>query len=753
MSDLSSQRTFADRADEKKRREEFEFLKSHGQALLDAGEIDEKQFNAATRQGAIDFGLLAPDEYPQGSRFIKPATQILGGVAGALAGTPGGPGAVPVGAGLGAGLGTALGENIDEYFYPNLPRQPKEDLAEEMLTTGAVDAALTAAIPMLGGAGLRMVGKGATATGKGVTETGRKWLNKAQDKLPEGAPKTPTRAGVAGFVDKALGVDENANALATKLAEKYGIEMSLGQASSSPFVQAIYQLTSRMPVVGRAGSKQFQRSFDQIDAQLQKFTRTTEPQQNPFFAASGVPGQQGTLKTVSEMSGELEGEILENLAKRQGSYTAKYQEADRLMAARGDFFDVAALTKVADEAFSKGDFSRAAMPGNLKRLLNELRPQQAKPQTDALSKKYRFAAPSREAAKPLQPIEEVNALESWAKNIRDNYDPTKSGTKDVSTAAYRTANAIVKELQDQRLKQTGEAGRLHREAHNEFGQYMDFLQTRTGKAITGVSGAAKTRGVGLTDTAKNPVEELLDRVMGTNKSPEAVRELRGLVSPRTMQNMAAHRLDDLFTKHIKSDKKDFTALFDELGFGEGQKRGLAYETSRELFKDFDNVSLDELEWFLGALKEYPEMLPDINQFVLRSGALRAAGSIGPTMLTGAAGFGAGGGLGAAAGMGLMWGLNSFLARPFARTVGKDMVDKGLNALSEAQKKNFLTQFTQFLKEMVPDVPQNVPVGALAAQPFVPTLTEDVQGMMNPNVPMLSDAARDALSGTFQVPRR
>ena len=156
---------------------------------------------------------------------------------------------------------------------------------------------------------------------------------------------------------------------------------------------------------------------------------------------------------------------------------------------------------------------------------------------------------------------------------------------------------------------------------------------------------------------------------------------------------------------------------------------------------------------MGALKEYPEMLPDINQFVLRSGALRAAGSIGPTMLTGAAGFGAGGGLGAAAGMGLMWGLNSFLARPFARTVGKDMVDKGLNALSEAQKKNFLTQFTQFLKEMVPDVPQNVPVGALAAQPFVPTLTEDVQGMMNPNVPMLSDAARDALSRTFQVPRR
>ena len=142
---------------------------------------------------------------------------------------------------------------------------------------------------------------------------------------------------------------------------------------------------------------------------------------------------------------------------------------------------------------------------------------------------------------------------------------------------------------------------------------------------------------------------------------------------------------------------------------------MQYEATKELLKTYKHTNIDDLSNFLGALKEFPEVLPEVNQFIQRSGMLRAASSLGPSAVVGMTGASTSGGIGAFAGLGMMYGLNKFLAKPF----NKDLIKNASAGNKEAQKK-LLTRFLEYLPQ---SLPSGMPAAALGVQPLVP-LVED-----------------------------
>ena len=144
---------------------------------------------------------------------------------------------------------------------------------------------------------------------------------------------------------------------------------------------------------------------------------------------------------------------------------------------------------------------------------------------------------------------------------------------------------------------------------------------------------------------------------------------------------------------------------------------MQYEATKELLKTYKHTNIDDLSNLLGALKEFPEVLPEVNQFIQRSGMLRAASSLGPSAVVGMTGASASGGVGAFAGLGMMYGLNKFLAKPF----NKDLIKKANTGNRESQKE-FLRKFLNFLPE---SLPSGVPASAVAVQPAVPLIEDQL----------------------------
>jgi len=174
----------------------------------------------------------------------------------------------------------------------------------------------------------------------------------------------------------------------------------------------------------------------------------------------------------------------------------------------------------------------------------------------------------------------------------------------------------------------------------------------------------------------------------------------------------------IFSLNILEEIKEiFGKLYNELGFDNLKSK--KFEATKELLKDYQYTSADDLYDFLNILKEFPEALPDVNTFVLRSGLLRSAQSLGPTALIGTTGINVGGGVGALAGFGMLRFLNSFLARPFNKNLLKEAAKAG---------KDKKQEFVKRILNSLPELP-DVPASALAVQPTVPAISGEIQERM------------------------
>ncbi len=320
---------------------------------------------------------------------------------------------------------------------------------------------------------------------------------------------------------------------------------------------------------------------------------------------------------------------------------------------------------------------------------------------------------------------DVKLIDERLSSLSKKYDPARGEIP--NNTAFRAITRIQDQLKREIRNPQDEAGRLMSAGDRLFKEYMAVVEGKTGKEFQKALGRGALRpGIGSPPSQR--LEDLYAKTFGDVKSPEAVKDLKNLIGTDRVNILAANYLDDVFTKYLKGDKKEFSKLYNELGFN--NLRGKKFEATKELLKDYKSairnvktgkleiksVSADDLYKFMDILKDFPEALPDVNTFVARSGLLRASQALGPSAIIGTTGIQAGGGAGALAGFGLLRLLNSFLARPF----NKNLLNEAMKGGKE-KKAEFMRKFLASLPEL-PDVP----VSAIAVQPAVPLVSEQIE---------------------------
>ena len=441
-----------------------------------------------------------------------------------------------------------------------------------------------------------------------------------------------------------------------------------------------------MPLAGAPGQKQLLKTFEQVDTALNQRIAPTA-RVNPL--------------TETERSELIKEFGMQSFKDWRASYKAVYKKAEQEMQKRGDFFDVEPLRRVAARNLPRSEFEK--MPADIQNLMLDVN----------LYGDF-LVAGKRGLEKKVLNYDDIRALDFRIKDLSKKYDPAKSQTP--NNLAYRAVTAMQDEMKRQLRNPNTSHGRLLSSGDRLFKEYMSVVEGKTGKEFQkALSRGALRPGVGRPPSQR--LEDLYKNTFGDAKSPEAVKELRTLIGKRRVNQLAANYLDDVFTKHLRGEQRNFEKLYKELGFDNVKSK--KFEATKELLKDYTQTSADDLYSFLNILKEFPEALPDVNTFILRSGILRSAQSLGPTALIGTTGINVGGGVGAVAGFGLLRALNAFLARPFNKNLIKN-IDKA----GQDKKKEFIQKFLQSLPKL-PDVP----VSAIAVQPAVPLVSEQVQESM------------------------
>ena len=671
---------FQDIKEKKEAKIAFERLKSDGYRLMKEGEIDAKTYYAKTRAAGIELGLISPNDYPGrlpswAEGFLEVVGGVGGAIAGGIAGVPLGPGGIIAGAGAGAGVGAGSGslaaDFLGDLLAPDMPAPSAGERIKDAAVTGAVDAALTTAVPI---------------AGKALKPVVSKIVDKAQAAKKAAVEKSADPQKTVSFLEKQMGITDEAAKQAEVLA-KEGIDLSLGQASTSPFVRGIYNLTSRMPLAGTPGQKQLATTFEQVDKALSKRISPT---------AKKMPlTEVERSKMIKELG-------MKSFKDWRNSYTSVYRKAKDLNKKKGNFFDTTNLVRTANTVYPKSKFTDA--PQDVLDLLNELRV-------------YRSDfAMGRRGLAPVQrklSYNDVEALDTKLTNLAKKYDPAKGATP--NNYAYRSVTALQDTMKKQLRDPKDQAGRLMAAGDRLFKEYMSVVEGKTGKEFQKALGKGALRpGIGRPPSQR--IEDLYFKTFSDAKSPEAVKELKGIIGTKKVNELAANYLDDIFNKYLKSEKRDFGKLYNELGFDNLKSK--RYAATQELLKDYKYTNAEDLFQFLDILKQFPEALPDVNTFILRSGLLRSAQSLGPTALIGTTGISAGGGIGAFAGFGFLRLLNQFLSNPFDKSLLKSA-----NRNVAGKKEEFMRKFLNSIPDL-PDVP--VPPSAIAVQPAVPMVSEQLQ---------------------------
>jgi len=349
----------------------------------------------------------------------------------------------------------------------------------------------------------------------------------------------------------------------------------------------------------------------------------------------------------------------------RNSYTSVYRKAKDLYKKKGNFFDTSNLVRTANTVYPKSKFTDA--PKDVLDLLNELRVY-----------KSDFAM-SREGIAPVQrklSYNDVEALDTKLTNLAKKYDPAKGAVP--NNYAYRSVTALQDTMKKQLRDPQDQAGRLMSAGDRLFKEYMSVVEGKTGKEFQKALGRGALRpGVGRPPSQR--VEDLYSKTFSDAKSPESVKELKNIIGTKKVNELAANYLDDIFNKYLKSEKRDFGKLYNELGFDNLKSK--RYAATQELLKDYQYTKAEDA-------------------------------------LIGTTGISAGGGVGAFAGFGFLRLLNQVLSNPFDKSLLRS-ASKNVSG----KKEEFMKRFMDSIPDL-PDVP--VPPSAVAVQPAVPLVTEQIQ---------------------------
>ena len=326
--------------DEREAKAVFENLKSDGYRLLQEGKIDAKTYYSKTRNAGIELGLIDPRDYPgRLPRFAEGFLEVLGGTGGAIGGfLAGGPVGAVAGAGAGAAGGSLAADFLGDLLAPNMPAPSTQERIKDAAIIGTIDAALTAAVPV---------------AGKALKPTVEKLVSGAQAAKKKALKEAPDASTSLGLAERALGLTDEAAEQAVKLAEE-GVPLSLGQASTSPFVRGIYNLSSRMPLAGAPGQAQLAKTFEAVDKALD---------------ARILPAKAKPLSEL-ERSKIIQEFGTQSFKDWRNSYKAVYKKAEQELKKQGDFFDTNSLRIVAQRNLPRSQFEK--MPTDVRELMSDI---------------------------------------------------------------------------------------------------------------------------------------------------------------------------------------------------------------------------------------------------------------------------------------------------------------------------------------------------------------------------------------------
>ena len=502
--------------------------------------------------------------------------------------------------------------------------------------------------------------------GKALSGTVKKAFASGKEKVKEISKQMPDQKQSIGQLEKLLGLTDEAAERANILA-KEGVPLAYGQATDSAFARSLFTLTSRMPFTGKPGETQLRKTFQAVEKALDNKI---------------MPSAKVKPLTETERSQIIKEFGLDSFESWRKNYTSLYKRAEKINKRKGKYFELSGLARTAQRMMPDSQFVN--IPSDIVELTSDIQ----KNATQKIS------------------FNDVDALSNRLSDLLKKYDPAIGAEK--NQTAFSIVTALQTTLKNQIRNPQDEAGRLISRADQLFKEYMAVVEGPTGKQFQkAFSRGALRPGIGRVPSSR--VEDLYKNTFGDAKSPEGVKELKTVIGKDRVNTLTANYLDDVFNKYIKSDKRDFNRLFKELGFD--NLKGKKFEATKELLKDYQYANVDDLYKFLNALKDFPEALPDVNTFVQRSAILRASQGIGPAAILGTTGVSGG-----VAGVGLLRFLNVFLSRPFNRDALKKY-----GKLSEEEKENFIRRFVNTL----PKLP-NVPPSAIAAQPAVPLVSEQIE---------------------------
>ena len=316
--------------------QKFDSYKNAGYLLLQNQEINNKTYYKKVREKGIELGLIDQNDYPDrlpgfAEDFLTIAGGVVGAVGGGITGVPLGPAGIIAGAAAGAGLGSAtasLGADyLGDLIAPDMPKPTTEERIKDAAFTGLIDATLTAAIPV---------------AGKTLQPAAKKAIKSIKESVKKSAKGLPNEKQRVNLIEKALGIDDAAQEKATLLA-KEGVPLSLGQASSSPFVTGVYNLGSRMPIAGAPAQKQIAKSFEKINEALDK---------KISLAARVKPLTETERSTLIKEFG------IKSFNDWRSQYKSLYRKSEDLMKKEGDFFDISPIIQTVNRSMSqKGRFN------------------------------------------------------------------------------------------------------------------------------------------------------------------------------------------------------------------------------------------------------------------------------------------------------------------------------------------------------------------------------------------------------------
>ena len=248
----------------------------------------------------------------------------------------------------------------------------------------------------------------------------------AKQKVLKESPDAATRLSV---LERTMGLTDEAAEQAVKLADE-GVPLSLGQASTSPFVRGIYNLSSRMPLAGAPGQKQLAQTFEAVDKALSKRIS---------------PSAKIAPLTETERSKLIQEFGMKSFNSWRNSYKSVYKRAEEEMRRQGDFFDIEPLRAVAKRNLPRSQFEK--MPEDVKDLMLDIN----------LYGDF-LVAGKKGVEKKILNADDIQALDFRLKDLSKKYDPATSATP--NNVAYRAITATQEEMKRQLRNPNTRYGRL-----------------------------------------------------------------------------------------------------------------------------------------------------------------------------------------------------------------------------------------------------------------------------------------------------